>query len=66
MGRPLIAIDWPGAVAVALNDYVDVPASRIVYKCTVAGTPAAGAPTPPGVGSTVVSGTATFLQMTTQ
>ena len=63
-GRNLIAIDWPGAVPVNLGDYVDVPASRIVYRCTVAGTPAAGAPTPPGVGLTVVSGTATFLQLT--
>jgi hypothetical protein len=65
-GRALVAIDWPGAVAVALGDYVDIPATRIVYRCTVAGTPAAGAPTAPGVGSTVVSGTATFLQLTNQ
>jgi len=64
LGRALIAIDWPGAVPVALGDYVDVPATRIVYRCTVAGTPAAGAPTAPGVGNTVVSGTATFLQLT--
>jgi hypothetical protein len=63
-GHALVAIDWPGAVAVALGDYVDIPATRIVYRCTVAGTPAAGAPTAPGVGSTVVSGTATFLQLT--
>jgi|GEM_PF-1565412 hypothetical protein len=65
-GRALIAIDWPGAVANSLGDWVDVPASRIVYRCTVAGTSAAGAPTPPGVGSTVVSGTTTWLQMTSQ
>lgn len=65
-GRALIAIDWPGAVANSLGDWVDVPASRIVYRCTVAGTSAAGAPTPPGVGSTVVSGTTTWLQMTNQ
>jgi len=64
LGRPLIAIDFPGAVPVNLGDYIDVPASRIVYRVTVAGTPAAGAPTPPVVGSTVVSGTATFLQLT--
>lgn len=63
-GRALIAIDWPGAVAVALNAYIDVAATRIVYKCTVAGTAAAAAPTAPGVGNTVVSGTATLLQLT--
>jgi hypothetical protein len=63
-GRALIAIDWPGAVAVALGEYIDIPATRIVYRCTVAGTAAAGVPTAPGVGNTVVSGTATFLQLT--
>lgn len=65
-GRALVAIDFPGAVPVNLGDYIDVPASRIVYKVTVAGTPAAGAPTAPGVGNTVVSGTATLLQLTNQ
>ena len=64
LGRAVVARDWPGAVAVTLGEYLDVPASRIVYKVTVAGTAAAGAPTAPGVGSTVVSGTATLLQMT--
>ena len=63
-GRALVAIDWPGAVPVALGDYVDIVATRVVYRCTVAGTPAAGTPTAPGVGNTVVSGTATFLQLT--
>jgi hypothetical protein len=63
-GRALVAIDWPGAVANALGDYVDIPATRIVYRCTVAGTSAAGAPTAPGVGSTVVSGTTTWVQLT--
>jgi len=63
-GRALVAIDWPGAVANALNDYVDIVATRIVYKCVVAGTSAAGTPTAPGVGNTVVSGTTTWLQMT--
>lgn len=63
-GRALIAIDWPGAVAVSLGQYIDIVATRIVYICTVAGTAAAGTPTAPGVGSTVVSGTATLLQLT--
>jgi hypothetical protein len=63
-GRALVAIDWPGAVANALNDYVDIVATRIVYKCVAAGTSAAGTPTAPGVGNTVVSGTTTWLQMT--
>jgi hypothetical protein len=63
-GRALVAIDWPGAVANALGDYVDIPATRIVYRCTVAGTSAVGAPTAPGVGNTVVSGTTTWVQLT--
>lgn len=64
LGRSIVAIDWPGAVAQTLGQLIDVPASRIVYRVTVAGTPAAGAPTAPGVGNTVVSGTATLLQLT--
>jgi uncharacterized membrane protein len=64
-GRALVARDYPGAVAVTLGEYLDVPASRIVYQVTIAGTAAAGAPTPPGVGNTVVSGTATLRQETT-
>jgi hypothetical protein len=64
LGRNLVAIDWPGAVAVSLGQLIDVAASRIVYQCTVAGTAGAAAPTAPGVGNTVVSGTATLLQLT--
>lgn len=64
LGRALKAIDWPGAVTVTAGDYIDVAATRIVYICTVTGTAGAAAPTAPGVGSTVVSGTATLLQLT--
>jgi hypothetical protein len=64
LGRALTAIDWPGAVSVTLGQYIDVAASRIVYRVTVAGTAGAAAPTAPGVGNTVVSGTATLLQLT--
>jgi uncharacterized membrane protein len=64
-GRALVARDYPGAVAVTLGEFLDVPATRIVYQVTVAGTAAAAAPTPPGVGNTVASGTATLRQMTT-
>lgn len=64
IGRPLIAIDFPVSTAVTLGQYLDVVATRIVYQVTVAGTTAAAAPTPPGVGLTVVSGTATLRQMT--
>lgn len=64
LGRALIAVDWPGAVAVTLGQYIDVAATRIVYIVTVAGTAGAAAPTAPGVGNTVVSGTATLLQLT--
>ena len=64
LGRALVAIDWPGAVPVTLGQYIDIAATRIVYIVTVAGTPAAGTPTAPGVGNTVVSGTATLRQLT--
>jgi len=63
-GRALIARDFPVSGAVSLNEYIDIPATRIVYQVTVAGTTAAAAPTAPGVGNTVVSNTATFRQMT--
>lgn len=64
-GRALVAIDFPATTAVTLGQYLDVPATRIVYQVTVAGTTAGAAPTPPGVGATVVSGTATLRQITT-
>jgi len=63
-GRALIARDFPVSGAVTLGEYIDIPATRIVYQVTVAGTTAAAAPTAPGVGNTVVSNTATFRQMT--
>lgn len=63
-GHNLVAIDFPITTAVTLGQILDVPATRIVYQVTVAGTTAGAAPTPPGVGSTVVSGTATLLQLT--
>ena len=64
LGRALVAIDFPVSTAVTLGQFLDVVATRIVYQVTVAGTTAAAAPTPPGVGATVVSGTATLRQMT--
>jgi hypothetical protein len=64
-GRALVAIDFPVTTAVSLGAVYDVPASRIVYQVTAAGTTAGAAPTPPGVGNTVVSGTATLRQLTT-
>ncbi len=63
-GRALIGIDFPVTTAVSLNDILDVVATRVVYQVTVAGTTAGAAPTAPGVGATVVSGTATLRQLT--
>ena len=63
-GRGLVAIVFPASTVVALGSYVEV-AGTTVYKVTVGGTTAAGAPTAPGYGSTVVSGTATLRQETT-
>lgn len=64
LGRPLVAELFAGTHAVTLGEYVQITATGIVYKVVVAGTTAAGAPTAPGVGSTVVSGTATLRQET--
>jgi hypothetical protein len=64
LGRAVVARDFPVSAAVTLNEFIDIPATRIVYQVTVAGTVAAAAPTAPGVGATVVSGTATLRQMT--
>lgn len=64
LGRALVAIDFPITTAVTLGQFLDVPATRIVYQVTVAGTTGGAAPTPPGVGLTVVSGSATLRQMT--
>lgn len=64
IGRSLVGSVFAGTTAVTLNSYIEVGGTT-VYKVTVAGTTAAGAPTAPGYGSTVVSGTATLRQETT-
>jgi hypothetical protein len=64
LGRAIVARTWPGAVAAVLGEYVDIVATRIVYQAISTGTYAAGDPTAPGVGNTVVSGTVTLRQMT--
>ena len=63
MGRPMYSIVFPATTAVTLGQVVE-SATGVVYEVTVAGTTAAAAPTPPGVGSTVASGTATLRQLT--
>jgi hypothetical protein len=61
LGRTTICAAWPGAVPVVLNARYYISGGRIYVS--VAGTPAAGAPTIPGtIGGTVVSGTATFTR----
>lgn len=61
LGRVLTCAPWFGAVPVTLNTTYYISGGRIYVS--VAGTPAAGAPTIPGsVGGTVVSGTATFTR----
>jgi hypothetical protein len=66
LGRAVVARDFPGAVAAVNGEFIDIPATRIVYKVESTGTFAAGAPTAPGVGNTVVSGTVTMRQLTNQ
>src|SRR4030095_11063361 len=63
-GRLLYATDYQNSTAYTLGQFVQL-ASGVLVQCTVAGTSAAGPPTAPGYGNTVVSGGATFLQVTT-
>lgn len=64
MGRGVVAKVFAGVATWAVGDYIEVGGTT-VYKVTVAGDTAAGTPTAPGYGSTVVSGTATLRQETT-
>jgi hypothetical protein len=64
MGRPLVAKVFAGTTAFTAGEYIEVGGTT-VYRVTVSGTTAAGAPTAPGYGLTVVSGGATLRQETT-
>ena len=63
-GRLLYGTDYVISTAYTLGQIVALP-SGILLQCTVAGTSAASTPTAPGYGLTVVSGGATFQQITT-
>lgn len=63
IGRPLVATEWAATTAYALADYVELTTGEVL-KATVAGTSAAGEPTAPGHGETVVDGGVTWLQVT--
>lgn len=63
LGRSMYSIVFPATTAVTLGAIVE-SAAGVVYEMTVAGTTAGSAPTAPGVGETVESGTATLLQLT--
>lgn len=63
LGRNLVCEVFAGTHAVVLGEYNQLVAGTPVFLVTVAGTTAAGAPTAPGYGNTVVSGTATYLQV---
>ena len=63
MGRGMHSIIFPATTAVTLGQVIE-SAAGVVYEVTVAGTTAGTAPTAPGVGATVVSGTATLRQVT--
>ena len=63
LGRSLVAKPFAGTTAVVLGEYMQLVAGTPLFQTTVAGTTAAGAPTAPGYGNTVVSNTATFRQI---
>lgn len=64
LGRALVAEVWAGTHAMVVGEYVQIVSTGIVYLVTVSGTTAAGEPTAPAVGATVVSGTATLQRIT--
>lgn len=64
IGRPLDAVLYTISTAYTLNQRV-AHSTGPVMQCTVAGTSAASEPTLPGFGLTVISGAATFRQVTT-
>ena len=63
LGRLLIGKVFAGTTAYTLGEHIELAAGTPLFKVTVAGTTAAGAPTPPGYGLPVVSGTATLTQV---
>lgn len=63
LGRGLVSEVFAGTHAVVLGEYNELAAGTPVFLVEVAGTTAAGAPTAPGAGLTVVSGTATYRQV---
>lgn len=64
-GRALFAVPAPAvATAVTLGTRYE-HSTGVVLEVTVAGTTAAGEPAAPGYNNTVVSGTATFRQVST-
>lgn len=65
LGRALNTEVWAGTHAMTVGERAQITSTGIVYIVTVSGTTAAGEPTAPGVGNTVVSGTATLRQETT-
>lgn len=64
LGRALTTEVWAGTHAMTVGERVQITSTSIVYYVTASGTTAAGEPTAPGVGLTVVSGTATLRQET--
>ena len=58
-----VSAAWAGTTAYTLGTWVS--SGSVVYECTTAGTSGGTAPTPPGVGLTVVDGSVTWTQRAT-
>lgn len=63
LGRSLVSKVFANTTAYTAGEYVQLAAGTPVFLVTVAGTSAGSAPTAPGPGATVVSGTATLQQV---
>lgn len=62
LGRTLASSAWVGSTAYTLGAEVELPGGADLV-CTVAGTSAASAPTPPAVDATVTDGTVTWRRL---
>jgi hypothetical protein len=64
LGRGLVGKVFAGSTAYTAGEYIEVGGTT-VYRVVTGGSTAAGAPTAPGYGNNVTSGTATLRQETT-
>lgn len=63
LGRGMVSKVFAASTAYTAGEHIELAAGTPVFRVETGGTTAASAPTPPGPGLTVVSGTATLRQV---